>query len=159
MAFFQDSLLRVSWDKSRQEINRLKRGRKPSPWPTEALTVLPASSQKWVCGTETTLLCIFLHTLFLGTLPWSDPARKHTQWIERYSRCNVGAFPAEQRSADTTVGSRRLPWKLGDKNRTNLLSCSGCSWATLLPLLSRPWKLNRDLSFSGAGFQERSAGA
>lgn len=59
-----------------------------------------------------------LHTPFLGTLPWSDPAHRHTQWIERFSKCTVGAFPGEQRSADTTFGSEQLPWKLGNKTRT-----------------------------------------
>lgn len=114
MASFPDSLLNVSSHISSQDINRLKRGRKPSPWPTEALTGL------WVCGTETTLQCLFLHSNLIGILPWSDPAHKHTRWIERFSRCSVGAFPGEQHSADTTAGSRQLPWKLGDKHRTNL---------------------------------------
>lgn len=47
MACFWGSLLCVLCNTSRQGVNRLKRGRKPSPWPTEALRGLPASSQNW----------------------------------------------------------------------------------------------------------------
>lgn len=72
MAFFQDSLLWVSSDVSRQEIYRLQRGRKPSPWPTEALRGLPASSQKRVSLWHRNHPLMYFPTYSFSLAPYLD---------------------------------------------------------------------------------------
>lgn len=144
--FFWGSLLCVLCNTGRQGINRLKSSRKPSPWPLQHWESSQPAARNPATGTESTFLCVFLAALCLGTIPWSDPAHRHTQWIERSSRCSGAAFPAEPHGVDTTAGSAQLPWKLGGKNTTRLLS-----WVTCNSSFPPP-SMEQNLSFSAKSF-------